>query len=128
FGDLTRITFWHLFERHLKPGGLYAIEDWGTGYYGDWPDGRTYQPKSAWRVRLDGWLQQLGLLRRVPVHSHSYGMVAFVKELVDERGAHDLTCGHLKGKPTRASRFASLTIVPSIVFVRKPADEMRSAA
>ena len=26
-GALTKMTFWHLFDRHLKPGGLYAIED-----------------------------------------------------------------------------------------------------
>jgi predicted O-methyltransferase YrrM len=23
----TRTSFWHLFERHLKPGGVYVIED-----------------------------------------------------------------------------------------------------
>ncbi|HYK48420.1 MAG TPA: hypothetical protein VEU94_01750, partial [Terriglobales bacterium] len=38
-GELTKATFWHLFDRHLKPGGLYAIEDWGTGYLDDFPDG-----------------------------------------------------------------------------------------
>jgi spermidine synthase len=30
-GRLARISFWHLFQNHLKLGGLYAIEDWGTG-------------------------------------------------------------------------------------------------
>src|SRR5208282_497444 len=25
-GELTRIAFWHLFDNHLKPGGLYVIE------------------------------------------------------------------------------------------------------
>ena len=39
-GELTKATFWHLFDRHLKPGGLYAIEDWGTGYLDDFPDGK----------------------------------------------------------------------------------------
>ena len=29
-GELTKTTFWHLFDHHLKPGGLYAIEDWGN--------------------------------------------------------------------------------------------------
>ena len=29
----TRTSFWHLFDHHLKPGGLFAIEDWGTGYW-----------------------------------------------------------------------------------------------
>jgi hypothetical protein len=39
-GELTRRTFWHLFDHHLKPGGLYAIEDWGTGYWDHFPDGK----------------------------------------------------------------------------------------
>jgi hypothetical protein len=30
-GELTKTAFWHLFDNHLKPNGLYAIEDWGTG-------------------------------------------------------------------------------------------------
>jgi spermidine synthase len=33
-GQLTRLSFWHLYQNHLKPGGFYFIEDWGTGY---WP-------------------------------------------------------------------------------------------
>lgn len=29
--ELTKISFWHLFSHHLKKGGIYTIEDWGTG-------------------------------------------------------------------------------------------------
>jgi hypothetical protein len=39
-GIKTKRTFWHLSDHHLKPGGLYAIEDWGTGYLDDFPDGK----------------------------------------------------------------------------------------
>jgi hypothetical protein len=42
---LSRVSFWYLFENHLKPGGLYAIEDWGTGYWDNWPDGKSVQSK-----------------------------------------------------------------------------------
>lgn len=45
FGDLTKIAFWHLFDNHLKPSGLYVIEDWGTGYWSDWTDGKAYRPR-----------------------------------------------------------------------------------
>ncbi len=45
---LTRRSFWHLFEHHLKPGGLYVIEDWGMGYWSDWPDGAAATRASAW--------------------------------------------------------------------------------
>ena len=46
-GELAKKTFWHLFDHHLKPGGLYAIEDWGTGYLDDFPDGRKFDPKPS---------------------------------------------------------------------------------
>jgi len=45
---LTRRSFWHFFQHHLKPGGLYVIEDWGTGYWSDWPDGAAATGASAW--------------------------------------------------------------------------------
>jgi len=34
----TAASFWHLFREHLRPGGVYAIEDWGTGYWSDFGD------------------------------------------------------------------------------------------
>ena len=43
-GEFTALSFWHLFDRHLKPGGLYVIEDWGTGYMRGTPDGKAYVP------------------------------------------------------------------------------------
>ena len=30
---LTKISFWHLFDNHLKPGGFYVIEDWRVSYF-----------------------------------------------------------------------------------------------
>ena len=45
-GQLVKASFWHLFQHHLKPGGTYAIEDWGTGYWGNhvcYPDGDYYR-------------------------------------------------------------------------------------
>jgi hypothetical protein len=58
-GRLTRISFWHLFQNHLKPGGLYAIEDWTTGYLRSWPDGRRYgrKPRLQYPCR-DGLLDR----------------------------------------------------------------------
>src|SRR5688572_14896897 len=48
-GELTRISFWHLFENHLKPGGIYVIEDWSTGYWDSFFDGVafSYRPNLA---------------------------------------------------------------------------------
>jgi hypothetical protein len=58
--ELSRTSFTHLFDNHLKDGGWYVIEDWGTGYWPHWHDGAEY----------DGT-------------NHTAGMVGFVKELVD---------------------------------------------
>src|SRR5215831_17329395 len=107
-GDLTKAAFWHLFDNHLKPSGLYVIEDWGTGYWEDWPDGRAFRPRSRLQ-RL--WLNLWSARRepaKVPWHSHSHGMVGFVKQLVDEQGAANLTRAALTGSPARDSKFASM--------------------
>ena len=76
-GAHARTAFWHLFPSHLKPGGVYAIEDWTTGYWANWADGELYQGRAA----LDS-AESDPLTRQFP--SHDYGMVGFVKELVDE--------------------------------------------
>jgi len=93
----TRTGFWHLFDNHLKPGGLFAIEDWGTGYWERWPDGR------AWRAG----------------EPHHAGMVGFIKELIDEQGAHDLTRGWYDEPLQRISRFESILLVSSIAIVTR---------
>ena len=120
YGHLSRTAFWHLFDWHLKPGGLYVIEDWGTGYWGDWPDGRRYSARKAATAHFwSHWLGRLHIKR--PVYAHSYGMVGFIKELVDEQCAADLTRGSLQGVATRVSKFKQLLVTPSIVFVWKAA-------
>jgi len=125
-GELTKISFWHLFDRHLKPGGYYVIEDWGTGFWEDWPDGRRYKPKK--NILSKAWIFLLTRVKnasKIPVkfqwHTHSYGMVGFIKELVDEQGAEDLTRGCLVNKPGRESKFESMLIVPSLIFIKKAA-------
>ena len=119
-GELTRKAFWHLFDNHLKPGGLYVIEDWGTGYWDDWPDGRAVGHTEPFLAAVSSWLVSLRRGRgKVPVPCHSYGMVGFIKELVDEQCAADVSRTSVRRSPTRQSRFESLLVTPSIVFVRK---------
>ncbi|MCU0582951.1 MAG: tetratricopeptide repeat protein, partial [Syntrophales bacterium] len=96
-GELTRVSFWHLFEYHLKPGGLYVIEDWGTGYWDSFPDGKSYTPGN----------------------NHSAGMVGFVKELVDECGMRDITHPQLGRTPQRDSRIERLEVCSGQIFVVK---------
>lgn len=143
-GELARVSFWHLFENHLKPGGLYVIEDWGTGYWNFWPDGVHYRPRrrraalNPVRYRLSRVATRLynGPLGRLPLagriasaakrtlqtglyKSHDYGMVGFVKELVDELGAADITHPDFGLGPHRPSRFREMKLSTSHLIVVK---------
>jgi hypothetical protein len=120
-GYLSKRTFWLLFDKYLKPSGLYAIEDWGTGYWGDWPDGRTFRPPRRQPTALQKLLRGKKAVRDAFRHPHSHGMVGFVKELIDEQGAAELTRGCSDRRPARESKFEKMVITPSIVFVTKRA-------
>jgi len=79
-GGLSKRSFEILFPR-LKSGGIYVIEDWGTGYWGDWIDGSVYETYQTVAFHEDQ------LPKRIP--SHDYGMVGFVKHVVDVVGMSD---------------------------------------
>ncbi|MCU0460397.1 MAG: hypothetical protein MUF36_00065 [Bacteroidales bacterium] len=123
-GELTSKAFWHLFDNHLKKGGVYVIEDWGTGYWSDWPDGKSFRPhRSFLRDFRLSLMSKFNSLRHIPfkmpVSSHNYGMVGFIKSLVDEQGASDLSRMKMREKSTRSSKFAKMIIYPHIVFIHK---------
>jgi hypothetical protein len=128
-GELTKTAFWHLFDNHLKPGGLYIIEDRGTGYWDGWPDGKSLNLEEYLQLKFkqgDFWaflLKVAGKLHLItPMRSmrcHSYGMVGFVKQLIDEQAAPDVTRKSKKGKSIRESKFESMIVMPSLVFIKK---------
>jgi len=125
--DFTRTSFWHLFDHHLKPNGLYVIEDWGTGYWDDWRDGKSFDIESCVRPRIHRnplWMKIMKKFKlKIPMHSHNYGMVGFVKQLVDEQGAADATRKKSKGKSERKSKFSNIILTPGLVFIRKAGDQ-----
>ena len=125
-GKKVKRTFWHLFDHHLKSGGLYAIEDWGTGYLDDFPDGKRFNPKPSILDRVRSLLpQRLAKQLKVPVPCHSYGTVGFIKELVDEQAAGSITID--RKEEFRLSKFESLVITPGIVFVTKMAPTLSAS-
>jgi len=94
--EATRVSFWHLARHHLNPRGFFIVEDWGTGYWDSWPDGRGYEGRN-----------------------HIHGMVAFVKELVDEVGMEDITKPGRGLSPPRAPLFRSMHIFSGHVLLQK---------
>ncbi|MDD5544968.1 MAG: class I SAM-dependent methyltransferase [Acidobacteriia bacterium] len=141
-GVLARASFWHLFDNHLKRGGIYVIEDWGTGYWDEWVDGVSYSPRrrklspSLYRItRVLARLRQsrfgrmplgrsiLSLCKasvlKMQYHSHDYGMVGFVKELIDELGTADITHRQFGSAPVRKSKFAEMHLAQSHLFIVK---------
>jgi len=93
----TKISFWHLFGS-LKPGGIYVIEDWGTGYWSAWPDGETYHK------------------------CHYAGMVGLIKDLVDEVGIRDITHPKRGKLPHRESAIKELRIQPGMAVLVRSSD------
>lgn len=79
-GHLSKLTFQSVYP-YLSSGGLYIIEDWGTGYWQSWIDGEGFTdcavPVSAARIVKS-------------IHSHNAGMVGFVKSLVDYTAVDDI--------------------------------------
>ena len=143
-GELTRISFWHLFDNHLKPGGLYFIEDWSTGYWDSWFDGLGFRPRPVPKYRPALFnlrnklarLQRTALVRRLPLaerlvvqakrllnrrqfRSHDYGLVGFIKELVDECAMSDITREDFGNPPHRASKFKEMRISPGHALIIK---------
>lgn len=135
-GTLSRASFRNLFHKHLKPGGMYVIEDWGTGYWDSWPDGAAYlhqQRPIASKNKfspLQRLIKQFSWTRRALVPNqytdqnfmtHNFGMVGFIKELVDEVGWQDITCPGRGNSnlPLRASLIREMTIYSGHVFLVK---------
>lgn len=122
FGLYTKLAYQILFDDYLQTGGHYAIEDWGTGYWGDWPDGEDFRyaamESEDLSRRHDKHVyapdEATGMLPKTFL-SHQSGMVGFVKQLVDE--AHR---GAMKNMvPYRVSKFSSMLITEGIVVIQK---------
>lgn len=65
-GSLTLNSFNLLFP-FLKPGGIYVVEDWATGYWSDWPDGKKFAMRKHLAIvpRLPKWLREK--VNRLPI-------------------------------------------------------------
>jgi glycosyltransferase involved in cell wall biosynthesis len=110
-GALTAATFKTLFYKHLKPGGFYAIEDWGTGYWESWPDG-SRPAHDALHFENQG--------NQFP--SHQSGMVGFVKQLVDETALPDILHPRFGVPGNRRSYIRSIHLSTGLAIIEKSLD------
>ena len=101
----TAASLAHLFANHLRPGGLYLIEDWGTGYVAGFPDGAAFEGE------VDA-----GTLGPGPGHDH--GMVGLVKRLVDHVAAPTIAMIDSRNVG-RALDVDSIVVRDGIVALRK---------
>jgi len=103
------------------PGGLYVIEDWGTGYWPKFPGGKKFQMDSHLRRKkltseaheyLPGGVRFFGEC----FNSHQYGIPGVLTQLLDEVGMRDAGRGlGLKSSP----KIEYLHIYSGIVFIQK---------
>ena len=106
---LNSLASYEILFPHLKPGGLYIIEDWGTGYFDDWPDGshlQGFRPEP-----VDGQIA-----KRMP--SHDFGMVGFVKCLVDQVAGANVKPSHA-APPTRLGTMSYMHFYQEMVIIEK---------
>jgi hypothetical protein len=130
-GDQSCASLNCLFGDHLVEGGLYFIEDWGTGYWSHWPDGldpagpislcseATVQEP---HIGLSRVLSRIGLRRgkrsefdHRHLGGHGVGMVGLIKRLVDHVGQGDINAD-LRGN---ALHIASMSVHPGLVALLK---------
>jgi hypothetical protein len=120
-GVTTARSLQRLYTDHLRSGGVYCIEDWGTGYLPDWPDGQELEgtvgahelDRSPSESDPDG-------TRPVRLPSHDIGMVGLVKRLVDHVAA-GTTLAHLAADHVSDPlAIAGLEVYDGVVVLRKP--------
>jgi hypothetical protein len=109
-GYLTKRSFCHLYPRWLKPGGHYVIEDFGTAFLPEYPDGRAFQDLA----------EDDATEKTVIFTSHQYGMVGVIKQLID----------HMMRELMLGMRsfidIERLTILTNVAFIQKPVRPDRS--
>jgi SAM-dependent methyltransferase len=118
-GITTARSLQILFGVHLRPGGIYVIEDWGTGYLPDFYDGGPVgEPIAVATLDSSPATMRPDVNAPIPLPSHDVGMVGVVKRLVDHvaRGTIAYGSPELVGE---ALPIASMEVYDGIVVLRK---------
>jgi hypothetical protein len=121
-GQLSARSLQALYPLHLRPGGLYIIEDWGTGYLSDWADGVALCAVVGSEGLDAGHDSSAGVgdgKLRFP--SHDAGMVGLVKRLVDHTAAGTLAV-HQPDRIASPLRIEWMRVQDGLVILKKVAN------
>lgn len=109
-----------LYMEHLRPGGLYCIEDWGTGYLPNWHDGgRIASPLDVGRLDSATIPMQADVAAPIPMPSHDIGVVGVVKRLIDHAASGTVRFAQPDAVGDVLA-IESMTVWDGIVVLRKP--------
>jgi hypothetical protein len=111
-GYLTKRSFCYLFPRWLASGGYYVIEDFGTGYMPEYPDGVSFEAPHV---------DDLGPETTI-FASNQHGMAGVVKQLIDHMMTELMTG---KQSPFAIER---VTVMTNIAFIAKCSGTSSDAA
>jgi SAM-dependent methyltransferase len=122
FGVTTARSLQALYSEHLRPGGLYCIEDWGTGYLPTWHDGGALAaPVRIELLDSSTTPMQSDVATPIPMPSHDIGMVGLIKRLIDH-AAGDVVRSAQPDAVGNLLAIDSMTVTRSIVTLRKSPD------
>ncbi len=120
FGITTARSLKALYTEHLRSGGLYCIEDWGTGYLPSWHDGgQLGSPLDIEHLDSSTTPIQPDVATPISMPSHDIGMVGLIKRLIDH-AAGDVVRSAQPDAVGDLLAIESMTVWKGIVVLRKP--------
>jgi hypothetical protein len=120
FGITTARSLKVLYTEHLRSGGLYCIEDWGTGYLPNWHDGaQLASPLDIEHLDSSTTPIQSDVAYPISMPSHDIGMVGLIKRLIDH-AAGDVVRSAQPDAVGDLLAIESMTVWKGIVVIRKP--------
>jgi SAM-dependent methyltransferase len=109
-----------LYRQHLRPGGTYIIEDWGTGYVPSWFDGGALTaPVGAAHLDASPAVMEEERPAPIPMPSHDIGLVGVVKRLVDHVASTTLGA-HQPDRLEEPLPIEWMRVHDGLVVLRKP--------
>jgi len=119
-GVTTARSLQALYREHLRPGGIYCIEDWGTGYLTDWHDGGPIAARLDVKD-IDSVTEtmQSETATPIPMPSHDIGTVGLMKRLIDHTASGTVRWAQ-PDAVDEVLPIESMTVWDGIVVLRKP--------